>query len=658
MRITLRLLLTFAFAVGGTSAAVAANADDRAPDWLAEAAKATVPTYQVKDVPAVVLVNDQSIEVDASGMITVTQRYAIKCLTRTCRRYAEADALYLQGSSKVRDLRAWLVRPGGTVKTYGKETVLDQMFNPDDVYNEYRMKLIPAEDDVDVNYVFGYEAVVEDRPQFTQDEFAFQDGGLPVLTSRYSLELPADWRANSVTFNHDEIKPTVNGSRYVWEMHDLAPIPPEPESLSMSNLAPRIAVNYYAASGNSHVYDTWRDVSRWYTDLSASSVTLDDNIAVKARELTASATTELDRIKAIAAYVQNIRYIAIDLGVAHGGGYKPRPANLVMERGFGDCKDKANLMRTMLKAVKIDAHLVMIYSGDPTYVRAEWASPQQFNHCIIAIAVGPETKAPSVVSSDKLGRLMIFDPTDPYTQVGDLPGHEQGSLAVVAAGSDGDLIKMPVLPAESNRVERQAEVTLNPDGSIAGKISQRAFGQEAVFERAKEHELSASEYKGWTEKWLSTRVKGSSVTTSARKDMKADGEYDLDLEFSAPTYAQLMQGRLMMFKPAMVGRLDQFVQIEGKRMTPMLLDSSNYSETIKVKLPDGFAVDEMPDPDTIETPFGRYSSKYEVSGGYLIFSRKLELSRSVIPASQYNEVGKFFGVVRNAEVAPVVLVKK
>lgn len=658
MKIALRIFGAAVLAALAALAAFGGKDDKSAPEWLQQAAKSSVPTYQVKDVPAVVLLDDQSINVEASGLMTITQRYAIKVLTRGGRKYAEAIAMYLQGSSKVRDIHAWLINPGGTVKPYGKDSIFDQMGSPDDIYDEYRIKIISAKDDADAGYIFGYETVVEDRPQFTQDQFSFQDGGLPALTSRYSLSLPADWRANSVTFNHDEIKPTVNGSTYVWEMHDLGPIPPEPDGLSMSNLAPRIAVNYYAAAGNSRVYDTWHDVSRWYTDLSESSSTLDDSIASKARQLTAGATTDLARIEAIAAYVQSLRYIAIDLGVAHGGGYKPRSANLVMNRGYGDCKDKANLMRAMLKSVKIEAYLVLIYSRDPTFVRPEWASPEQFNHCIIAIALGPDTKALSVLRSDKLGRLLIFDPTDPYTQVGDLPDHEQGSYALIAAGADGDLTRMPVVPAENNRLERQADVTLNPDGSLTGKISQKAFGQEAAIQRAREHELPAGDYKSSLEKWLSARVNGSTLTRSTPTDKKASGEFDLDMEFSAPMYAQLMQGRLMMFKPAMVGRLDQFIAMETKRMTPLLLDASNYSEVIKVKLPEGFAVDEMPDPDTIERPFGKYSSKYEISGNYLIFSRRLELNRSIVPASQYNDVGKFFAVVRNAEVAPVVLLKK
>jgi hypothetical protein len=657
MRKTLLSLFLTVFAFAGARSVLTATPDDKsAPQWLQSAARSAVPTYQ-KDVPAVVLSKDTSVTVGPDGTLTTTERWAVKVLTRNGRGYADAHASYLQSSSKVKDLKAWLVRPDGSIKFYGKDMILDHVSDPDDIYDENRIKTIDATDDADVGMIFGYEAVTEERPLFTQDRFGFQ-WRLPTLFSRYTLNLPAGWHANSVTFNHTEIAPIVNGDTYTWELSDLQPIPPEPDALSIGNIAPRIAINYFPASASSHVYDSWHDVSKWYTDLSASSLTLDDDIAAKAKDLTANATTEFERIRAIGDFVQKIRYISLDIDVAHGGGHRPRPANVVMQRGFGDCKDKANLMRTMLKALHIESHLVLIYSGDPTYVRSEWASPGQFNHCIIAIAVGDDTKAPTVFTSEKLGRLLIFDPTDPYTQLGDLPDHEQGSYALVAAGSDGDLLKMPVLPPSSNRIERLAEVTLSPDGSITGNIRQKSYGQAASIERARLSELSAGDYNASVQKWLGARVNGGSLTKLSPLDHKGVNQFDLDLEFSAPVYAQIMQGRLMMFKPAMVGRLDQFVPVEGKRQTPILIDPSVYTETIKVRLPAGFIVDEMPEPDKIETQFGKYSSKFEIAGEYLIFSRTLELDRSIVAAANYEDVGRFFGVVRNAEAAPVVLVRK
>ena len=75
-------------------------------------------------------------------------------------------------------------------------------------------------------------------------------------------------------------------------------------------------------------------------------------------------------------------------------------------------------------------------------------------------------------------------------------------------------------------------------------------------------------------------------------------------------------------------------------------------------MPDGFAVDEMPDGNKFIAPFGQYNVSYEVKDGYLFFTRQLTLNKSTVAADQYNSVKDFFAKVRAAEQNPVVLVRK
>jgi hypothetical protein len=649
------LSLLFALIVFSGNAAVFAG-DDPPPAWLQQAGNTPAPAYD-KDVPAVVLYNEQIVTVGTDGVLTTTTNYAVRLLNRDGKYFADAVAFYLKNSSKVRDIRAWLLRPGAPAKFYGKDATTDRISDPDDIYDEGRVKVIDASAEAEAGAVFGYQTVVEEKPLFMQDIWTFQNR-LPTLVSRYRLTLPSGWEATSVAFNRAEIKPQISGGSYTWELRDLAPIPPEPDSPNPHTLAPRVVVNFYPSSGASQNYKNWQDVSQWYTDLSQPSFIVDDAVAGKARELTANAKTELERIQAIAKYVQNLRYISLDINVGRGGGHRPRPSTLVLERGFGDCKDKANLMRAMLKALKIESYLVLIYSGDQTYVREEWASPKQFNHCIIAVKVSDETVAPTVIKHETLGRLLIFDATDPYTMLGDLPEHEQGSFALIAAGADGKLIRMPVLPPEANKLERSAEATLLPDGSLQGTIRELAFGQTATRYRAQSRELSATEYQTRMETWLSRRLTGAKMAKFTPNDRQNDNRFEIDMEFAAPGYAQLMQGRLMMFKPAFVGRLDSLVVSEGKRVHPVLLDSSAYNETIKVKLPEGFIVDEMPEGGRVETPFGKYTVVYEVKDGFLHLNRSLTINKSTVVPDKYEEVKTFFAQVRAAEQSPVVLLKK
>lgn len=630
-----------------------------APDWLKRASTMTAPAYD-KDTHAVVLHKEENLTLDSSGKLITTERYAVRVLNREGRIEAFASVYYLVNFGQVREMEAWLIAPGGSTKKYGKKEIVDQISDMDDVYNEGRIKYINASGDADVGYVFGYTVTSEEKPLFYQTRWAFQDQ-LPTLFAKYSLSLPQGWKASSITFNRPEVAPQISGQTYTWELRDLKPIPREPMSPSFQNLAPRIAINY-APDNSSQVVDAafanWVDVSRWLTAMYDPQVIVDDAIAAKARDLTANAKTEFEIIRAIGSYVQNIQYIAIDIGVGHGNGMRPRSSTTVLSRGYGDCKDKANLMRALLRSLKIEAYPVAIYLGDPNFVRKEWASPGQFNHCIIAVRVSDATTGPTIINHAKLGRLMIFDATDPYTPVGDLPANEQGSYAVIMAGENGGLTQMPVTAPELNGWKRETNVTLAGDGSISGIMRERATGQESRMARTVFRSLSVADFSKTIEGWLSRGAGASKLIKLTPTDRQADASFDMDVEFSASQYGQLMQGRLLVFKPAIANRSDRLYLTEKLRTHPVMLESNSFAENVTVNLPTGFTVDEMPDAVSLQTPFGKYSTTYQVTGSKLVYTRSLTVNRSTVPVEKYNDVRDFFSKIRDAEQSPVVLIKK
>ena len=642
---------------------LAAAGSDQAPDWLAQDARLATPNYRIADVPAVVLRNEQSVAIDGDGTITTTTNYAVRILTNSGRDEADAHEVYATDGGKVREITAWLIRgAGGAGKKYDKKETLDIALATNDVYNEMRVKVIDASRDAQPGDVFGYQAVTEERSVFSQTDFAFQRR-LPVLFSKFSANLPNGWRADSITFNRAEVKPSVNGSAYTWELRDLQPIRPEPMSPKVSSLAPRLAVSYFPPEnvGSAmplRAFKNWSDVARFMANIEDQQATIDDALAAKAKDLTKDAATEMDKIRAIGRYVQQTQYISIQTNLANGGGYKPHLATEVFAKNYGDCKDKANLMRAMLSVVKIPAYLVSIYSGDPTYVRAEWASPQQFNHCIIAIKISDATKSEAVVVHPTLGRLLIFDPTDDITPVGSLPDHEQNSFALIDHQETDKLLKMPQAAAESNNLARTGEITLTPEGALSGTIQEKAIGSTATDFRREYRGLSTSEYSKMIEGWLARGVGSAKVGKISATDKRDDATFDLEVQFDSPHYGQVMQNRLLVFKPAIVGRRDGLALTDNHRDAPVVLDAQSVTETVTFKLPTGFTVDETPDAVKLDTAFGKYSTAYEVKDDKLIFKRQFTINAALVAPEKYDAVRKFYTDIRNAEQNPVVLVKK
>lgn len=217
---------------------------------------------------------------------------------------------------------------------------------------------------------------------------------------------------------------------------------------------------------------------------------------------------------------------------------------------------------------------------------------------------------------------------------------------------------MPIPPPENNMLERKIEAAIGVNGEMTGTIRERALGQTSAVFRSEVRSLSASEYQKAIEGWLTRGATGAKLINVKSKDNVDKSSFDLNVDFSAPRYAQIMQGRLLVFKPVFVGRRRDIYLTEKKRLSPVELDSQALTETATFTLPAGFAVDEMPEPVDLDTAFGKYSTKYEVKGDKLQFMRSLTIKRSSVPADKYDTVRSFFTKMRDAEQAPVVLIRK
>src|ERR1041385_6656308 len=149
----MKVLLTALLSVLVFAVSASAAPGDETPQWVQQAVTIKVPTYE-KDVPAVVLLDEESTTIGSDGKVNEVYNFAIRVLRREGREYAEGHVGYIPDIGKVKDFRAWLIRPSGETKRYGKDDVIDVAGDLNDVYNEYRVRRVSAADDADTGAVF------------------------------------------------------------------------------------------------------------------------------------------------------------------------------------------------------------------------------------------------------------------------------------------------------------------------------------------------------------------------------------------------------------------------------------------------------------------------------------------------------------------------
>jgi hypothetical protein len=629
-----------------------------APAWVREAA-ATVPKTEFPaKVSSLVLLHEEHLTVSPEGKWSATERGAVKIL-QSGRRHISASRAYNTRSGRIRDFRGWLILPSGKEMEYQKNSILDEALSAEYTYDEGRAKRLDCDPDAPPGSIFAYEVTQEEDTVFTTYQYEFQ-GSEPVAVSRFVLSLPPAWEARASLFNHGDIQPKVEGGTYTWELRDLPWIEREDYSPHFESIAPWMGVTYFP-TGNSNPLlrslKDWPAVSQWLAGFMDPPAEPTAAVRAKAAELTHGAETELEKIRTIAAFAQQTNYVEVAMNVTRGGGYTPHPAEQVLARNYGDCKDKAGLMRSLLKASGIDAYTVVIYSGDREYVRPQWPAPNQFNHAIVAVKVSPQTTGATVLDHSRLGRLLIFDPTDPVTPVGDLPQEEQASFALVVAGPDGDLIKIPQLPPASARIERTVDARLDEGGHLAAHSVTGYFGQSGSSMRYLARHGGMDELKKNLEGLYSRRLGGVTLDKISPEDHASEDRMELAVDVSVGQFGQFMQQKMLLVKPGALAPDNDYVFSNRERKLPVRLESRLRRDSVVLQLPAGFTVDEIPDPVEIESPYGVYNASWKSSGGAVTFEQSLEIKDTLAAPSEYAKVKDFFDRVQRGQVAPVILLK-
>jgi hypothetical protein len=85
-------------------------------------------------------------------------------------------------------------------------------------------------------------------------------------------------------------------------------------------------------------------------------------------------------------YVQDqIRYVGLEIGT---NSHQPHAPDMVFEQGFGDCKDKALLLTTILRHENIESYVALANTQEKENLNQAAPSPLSFNHAIVALKRG------------------------------------------------------------------------------------------------------------------------------------------------------------------------------------------------------------------------------------------------------------------------------
>ncbi|SMF51396.1 Transglutaminase-like enzymes, putative cysteine proteases [Alteromonadaceae bacterium Bs31] len=132
-------------------------------------------------------------------------------------------------------------------------------------------------------------------------------------------------------------------------------------------------------------YKNWQEVDQWAASMYAS-------IEQESSAVDTLVKTLLEDSHSIENYVLNalnfvqedIRYLGLEIGQ---NSHLPHAPTEVLEKRYGDCKDKSNLLVKILRANNIKANSVLVASNYRHGFKKFLPSPSAFNHVIVRAEV-------------------------------------------------------------------------------------------------------------------------------------------------------------------------------------------------------------------------------------------------------------------------------
>jgi hypothetical protein len=615
------------------------------PEWVTQAAEAKPVA---KGADAVVLLDDTLMTITADGSITTRHRSVLKILTAAGRDYGYPSVPF-DRDTRIVSFRGWSIAANGTQYSVKERDAAEVTPYSGLLYSDERMMVlrIPA---ADAGSVVAFEYEQRERPYMLQALWQFQRE-LPVVVSSFRIVLAPGWSYDARWSRHAGVEPSVAEGGPVWTLRDIPAIADEPKMPATMALAGRVAVRFIPPSSPRGPQD-WNGIAAWFASLASSRGAPTPSLQSKVRELT-KGMPPLDAIRAVARFAQrDVRYVAIEIGI---GGYQPHPAGEIFTNRYGDCKDKATLLRTMLREIGVESHYVLVNSTRGV-VDPALPTMYAFDHVILAIRL-PETTDASgaLLDHPRAGRLLLFDPTSTTTPFGELPPSLQASSGLLVLGDGGELIAMPAHSAEASQLRRTAKLQLSIEGTLTGQVEEIRTGHIASAMRGALQSMTGSERQRFIESSLSFHLARFAAGDLVLENVD-EPESDLVVRYSitAQSYAARV-GDMLLVRPRVLGQKPESqVSLAERRYGYVTEGPSLQTDTIEIALPPSLQLDELPAPVTVSTPSVQYASKSELTAGVLRYQRRYALLTFFVPLESLPELNRSFAQILADERASAI----
>lgn len=605
----------------------------------------TIPEELKKNAHTVTRDYKQVFEIKTPSSGVLYKKYVVTLLNEE----SKEDIMYLQydSDSPIDLFRATLYDAfGNVIRKSNKSDFKDRSAVSDfSIYEDDRVRILTM---THSNYPFTIEfetkQVLKGTMFFNYPEFYIQSFGESVEKSSYEIIAPEKTEVHYRSLNLD-LKPLVayhkNKKITKWAVENLPAIKKERYAPNYMEVLPIVVTSpdLFKFDNYEGSMRSWHEYGRFMYSLAENRDGISDRLRDEIKKLTTGLSSNKEKIQVLYNYLQdNMRYVSVQLGI---GGFQPFSAVYVERNKYGDCKALTNFMKSMLKAIDIEAYPALILSGDTRIDYQEDFVMPFFNHVILYVPTEDTW-------------LECTSTSYPVNYIGSSNlNHEV--LLITPTG--GKLAKTPISTSQENYEIYETTITLDANGGANIQTEIEYGGTLHEYYRSIDKRADAKKQETL---WLRNTDIPSPNSLVLKHSSEADKAVaHTNYQVNSAQYAAKAANRL--FVPA--NRISAFKTILKKskyRKLP-LQRQTGYSEssTITFTLPEDYTIESLPAAKNISNEdFGDFQLTFEpTEDGQVILKRKLNIKSFRVAADRFDELRSFYKEISKADNQQFVLVK-
>lgn len=255
------------------------------------------------------------------------------------------------------------------------------------------------------------------------------------------------------------------------------------------------------------------------------------------------------------------------------------------------------------------------------------------------------------------GKDAYFDPGAAFVPFGLLPWDETGVQGLRLDKDGGSWIRTPLPDSSVSQVIRKATLKANVDGDIEGKLTITYTGLEALDKRMRERHEDDQQRKKYLEDIVKSYISaGADVDLTNHPDWTSSSP-EFTAEFDVKVQGWMAAtGKRMLLPVGIFSGSEKGVFDHSTREHPIYFDFPfKKTDDIRITLPDGLTVSNLPAPQKREGGAVSYELKFESNKGELVITRMLRVDVLILQADQYPAVRAFFQFVRTGDDAQIMV---